>query len=157
MEGHDKGSLAHKGILYPPHPHIKTSTPHPQSPPTHTRTHLSSNRPLSAHSMVICRMSSSNVCEYSSLRTGHIPVSRACRCCRRMSSVSCNGKEYPTHTSSPCMLICIQIEMLRNTRTVKVCNTSLNMSLNTFLLQTLNANATSLSVHAHCPSLDEIK
>ncbi len=28
-------------------------------------------------------------CENSSRRTGHIPVSRACRCCKRISNCSC--------------------------------------------------------------------
>jgi hypothetical protein len=48
----------------------------------------SSSKPRSAQLIVTCRMSSSNACEYNSRRTGQIPVSRACRCCRKVSNCS---------------------------------------------------------------------
>jgi hypothetical protein len=49
----------------------------------------SNSKPRSAQLIVTWRINSSKHCAYSSSRTGHMPVSRACRCSRRWSSCSC--------------------------------------------------------------------
>ena len=49
-----------------------------------------SSKPRSAQVTVTWRMSSSKHCAYSSSRTGHIPVSRACRSFNNASSLSCS-------------------------------------------------------------------